>query len=253
MPTTPPARSVPDVENKLRLLYCIAALEQVSEEQLWPFVASLSLMDYLSMQIFLHDLLGSGVLATGQQALRGMITLSAPGKEVLDMFSNRVMFSDRQRITKAAARYRAELKKRREVQAIYESAREGEYRVLLSLHDSEIPTLLIRMTTAKREYAANSLRVFESCLSAILIYLYNLAAEPEPIDSPGAPPPAVTTHSAREHTLITRFTTSGVLFEVTLLLPDVKSAINLQRVLTSPQYQREAAERLFSLLCVKGS
>jgi len=252
MPATPPLRSVPDVENKLRLLYCIAALEQVSEEQLWPFVASLDLMDYLTMRLFLHDLLNSGVLAMGQHALRGMISLSTKGREVLDMFSNRIMYSDRQRITKAAASYRTELKKRRQVQAVYESAQADEYRVLLSLYDSEIPTLLIRMTTADRAYAANSLRAFEKSLSPILLYLYHLAAEPEHTGRPDAPPPEITTYSPREHTLITRMTTGSVRFEITLLLSDVESAMNLQRVLADPQLQKEAAERLFSLLCVKG-
>jgi len=252
MPASPPTRSVPDVENKLRLLYCVAALEQVSEEQLWPFIASLDLMDYLSMQLLLHDLIDSGVMTIGQQAFEGMLTLSPQGKEVLDMFSNRIMFSDKQRITKAAIGYRSELKGHKQVQAVYEAALEGQYRVLLSLQDGEIPTLTIRLTTAVREYAAYSLHAFEKSVSTILLTLYNLAMEPENDMEPSTSPPALTTHSPHEHTLLALLATEDVAFEVTLLLPDVESAINLHQILTDRKAQKKAAKRLFSMLCVKG-
>ena len=250
MSFTPPMRKVSDAENKLRLLYCVRALQQVAEAQLWPFVASLDLMEYIPMQLFTHELLSGGDLVLGEQALSGTISLTPKGQETLGLFAHRIMASDRERIDRAAPAYRAQIAKRRHIRAVYESAREGDYRMLFSLSDGVLPTLELRMETASREYATRSLRLFEEKAAAILIYLYGLDLSwPE---SAGAAPlaePTVTTHSPQEHAITTAFSVDGAAFVLMLLLPSRQDAVRFGWLLASPLWQGEVAGRIFSLLC----
>ena len=47
MPFLSPKRKISDTENKLRVLCCLDALGMATQDQLWPFVAQLELMEYL--------------------------------------------------------------------------------------------------------------------------------------------------------------------------------------------------------------
>ena len=53
MPLSSPKRKVSDAENKLRVLCCLDALGMATQEQLWPFVAQLELMEYIPFCMFL--------------------------------------------------------------------------------------------------------------------------------------------------------------------------------------------------------
>ena len=55
MPLLSPKRRVSDVENKLRVLFCLKALGLVTQEQLWPIVARMELMDYLPFCLLLDE------------------------------------------------------------------------------------------------------------------------------------------------------------------------------------------------------
>ena len=247
-----PKRRVSDVENKLRLLYCIEALHQVTDTQLWPFVAELDLMEYMPMQLFLHELLSGGDLVMGAEALSGQISLSQKGQDTLRLFAHRVMPSDRELIDAAAPAYRAQLKKRREIKAVYETAREGDYHVLLSLAETELPLLTIRIGTASREYAAQSLRAFEQKASELLAYFYTLTSQGRPMEalSEGSDPlPLIVTHSPREHSVTADLAADAVAFEITLLFPDASSAEAFQNVLALPKPKAQAADMLLASLC----
>jgi hypothetical protein len=253
MPFTSPKRIISDAENKLRLLDCVRALEQVTETQLWPFVASLQLMEYIPMQLFLHELLLSGDLDTGVEALSGLISLSPQGQETLRLFAHRVMPSDRERIDRAAPAYRSQMQKRRQIRAIYESAREGDYHMLFSISDGEVPTLSIRMQTVSRELATQSLHAFEMRAASILAYLYSLdmsvVSEEESANHADVSRPVLTTHSPREHTVTAMLSAEGVRFELALLLPGIDAATRFMGFLSLPARQKAVAERLFALLC----
>jgi len=257
MPFTSPKRNVSDAENKLRLLYCVHALEQVGEAQLWPFVASLDLMDYIPMQLLMHELLSGGELHMGVEALSGMITLSPHGQETLRLFAHRVMASDREMIDKAAPAYRSQLQKRRHVRAAYESAQAGDYRTLLSISEGELPLLSIRLHTSSRAFASRSIRAFEPAAASILAFLYGLdyAAEVpcslQEFHSQSQSMPILTSHSPHEHTVTAEFVTDAARFELSLLLPSLEAAAGFRRRLCDEVQQSVVAERLFVLLCAE--
>ena len=248
MPFKPPKRAVPDVENKLKLLYCVSALGQVTEVQLWPFVASLDLMEYIPMQLLLHELLSGGDLVRGEEALSGSVSLSLQGQETLRLFSQRILSSEREKIMQAAPLYRAEMEKRRQVQAVYELAKKDDYRVRLSLQEGELSTLLIRLQTHSQERAAYSLKYFEQNVASILIYLYGLQPPEEALAEGEGD---ILRHSASEHMVTGMLSGEEVSLEITLLLPTPESAAEYGRIFSREERKQEIAARLIQWLCPK--
>ena len=76
MPLLSPKRRVSDVENKLRVLFCLKTLGLVTQEQLWPFVARMELMDYLPFCLLLDELKSDGAVAEGNGAMAGTLYLT---------------------------------------------------------------------------------------------------------------------------------------------------------------------------------
>ncbi len=250
MPLTLPRRKVSDAENKLRLLCCVDALGAVTPAQLWPFVASLDMMEYVTMQLLLHQLMEEGDLEEGTLALAQQLFLTEKGRRALGLFGGRVMDSDRRRIRAAAALYRARLRHRAQVQAVYESAQAGEYRVLLSLREGELPLFSLRLATPHRDVAVGALARFEAQAAPLLAYVYGLGeGEPPPAPPEGAPLPGIESHSRHEHTVTAVLPHPRGSLTLSLLLPDLFAAQAYRRMLASSRLAREAAERIMALLC----
>ena len=254
MPLTLPKRKVSDAENKLRLLCCVDALGAVTPAQLWPFVASLELMEYLPMQLLLHELLEVGEVEEGTLALSQQLFLTEKGRKALGLFNGRIMDSDRRRIRAAAAPYRAQLRQKAQVRAVYESAQAGEYRVLLSLQEGELPLFALRLSTPHRDVAAQALARFEGQAAPLLAYVYSLGEREERVSSPqppapGLPLPSLQSHSRHEHTVTALLPHPRGEMTLSLLLPELFAAQAYQRMLASPGVANAAAERMMVLLC----
>ncbi len=250
MPLESPKRNVTDAENKLRLLCCVDALGSVTPAQLWPFVASLELMDYIPMQLLLHELMADGDVETGTGALREQLFLTQPGRAALRLFDGRIMQSDRQQIQAAAAPYRTQLLQKARVQAVYESAQAGEYRVRLCLQEGELPLLELRLSTPHRDMAAAAIAHFQQQAAPLLMYLYGLG------DGASAPPAkeraalsTLVTHSRHEHMVTAPLPHPQAEILLSLLLPDLATATAYQEALARPSVAQAAAQRLVALLC----
>ena len=94
MPLLSPKRRVSDVENKLRVLFCLKTLGLVTQEQLWPFVARMELMDYLPFCLLLDELKSDGAVAEGNGAVAGMLYLTPEGEKHLALFQHRLIHTD---------------------------------------------------------------------------------------------------------------------------------------------------------------
>ncbi len=257
MPLRSIKRQVSDAENKLRLLCCVEALGGITQAQLWPFVASLELMDYMPMQLLLHELIADGDVEKGALALEEQLFLTEQGRRSLRLFDGRIMASDRQEIRRAAALYRAQLQRKAGVQAVYESAKAGEYRVRLSLQEGEIPLLTLRLHTPDRDWAAAALHGFGRHAADLLAYIYSLEMEEGPPEVPGQSqevephrlsPPQVQSHGPHEHTVSAQLPHEAATLSLSLLLPDAHAAEAYQRMLANPTRARDIAQRFVDLL-----
>ena len=174
MPFQSPKRKVTDAENKLRVLMCLGELGMATVEQLWPFVARLELMEYLPFCVFVDELKKDGAIAVGSHALEGVMYLTEQGGRTLRLFGGRVVPADRERILEAAPGYAASLSERRQAQAVYERAPEGEYRVACTVREGDVPALLLRLATRNAALARKAAAGFRACAPRLLTLLYTL-------------------------------------------------------------------------------
>ena len=104
MPLFSPKRNISDTEYKLRILCCLDALGMATQEQLWPFVAQMELMEYIPFCMFLDELKTAGAVASARHGLEGTLYLTPDGKEQLRLFLRRMPHTDQERIRQAASR-----------------------------------------------------------------------------------------------------------------------------------------------------
>ena len=193
MPDSFSRKRVSDMEYRLRLLCCIDAMEPISPDHLWPFVAQLELMDYVSMCLYLDELRQSGALAEGQHALAGQLYLTAEGHQQWQLFSSRMPLSERERIHREAPAYSQALKERQYLRVMWEPVGEGRHSLLCTVRENEIPTLLLRLNTSDRALAERVAATFRERASRLLLTLYTrgLTLSVEQADTLRSPAPSL--------------------------------------------------------------
>ncbi len=256
MPFSSPKRKISDTENKLRLLCCLDALGAATQEQLWPFVAQLELMEYIPFCMFVDELKKGGAIGVARHALEGMLYLTADGQEQLKLFLSRVPYTDRQRIRQAAPEYAARLSERRTARAAYELAPEGEYRAACAMYDGDVPTMFLRVSTRDNALAESAVKGFAQYASRMFVTLHTLPFEP--LSAPGAMDertalafaapgsPAVCAFGGREHAGVAQVCHEDACYTLLLLMPDEAYAWGWARMADGAGEQ--LAEKLTALL-----
>ena len=257
MPLLSPKRRVSDVENKLRVLFCVKALGMVTQEQLWPFVARLELMEYLPFCLLLDELKKDGALGEGTYAMEGMLFVTADGQRYLDLFQHKLVYTDKQRILQLAPQYAAQLNRRRHVRAGYERAQGDGFCALCSVREEDVPTLLVRLTAQDSGLTQRLVKGFEQLASGFLTMLYTLPVqtgqEPLPVCSqdqalqqaqPGSP--LLCSYGGCEHGAAVCLREPRAQYALLLLWPDEASARNWARA--ADRLGQELARRMTAMI-----
>ena len=236
MPFLSPKRKVSDAENKLRVLLCLDRLGMATQEQLWPFVAQLELMEYVPFCMFVDELLSGGAIASGTHALQGSLFLTAKGHQQLELFSSRIVHADKERIAAEAPEYARRLSDTREVHAAYELAQDGEYRAFGTVCEGDVPTMLLQARSRNGRTIERFVQQFPSLASQMLarLYMLPLTFTDEPLPAavtqeealknvqPGAP--ALCAYGGREHAAVLRLDSDKLHFVLLLLFPTAEMA-----------------------------
>ncbi len=193
MPDPFTRKRVSDMELRLRLLLCIQQMEPIGPDQLWPFVAQLELMDYVSMCLYLDELCQSGALTKGEHALEGQLYLTEDGHNQLQLFLSRMPQSERERIRQDAPAYAQALKERQYLRVMWEPVGEGRHGLFCTVQENETPTLLLRLNTSDRALADKIACNFRQRASRLLLMLYTrgLMLNVEQADTLGSPAPSL--------------------------------------------------------------
>ena len=231
MPLFSPKRNISDTEYKLRILCCLDALGMATQEQLWPFVAQMELMEYIPFCMFLDELKTAGAVASARHGLEGTLYLTPDGKEQLRLFLRRMPHTDQERIRQAAPEYAAHLSERRHARTVYERAPKGEYRAACTMSDGDVPTLFLRITAQDQALVQKAVKGFQQYVGQLFVLLYSLPFEPA-ADLPAAADqtsaleaaapgsPALCAFGGREHAGVITVCDGTVCFTLMLLLPD---------------------------------
>lgn len=236
MPFSSPKRKISDAENKLRVLCCLDALGMATQEQLWPFVARLELMEYIPFCLFVDELKHDGAVAAGSHALEGELYLTAAGRQQLSLFSARLLSAEKERIAASARDYRDQLSQRRQMRAAYESAADGLYRASLTVREGDVPTLFLRLTTGEQKLVERAVKGFQYAAPSILSQLYTLPFEPAQSGIPRAlsqeaaiacaspASPQLCAFGGREHAAVVCAENGDTRYLLLLLLPTAEQA-----------------------------
>ena len=231
-----PKRKISDAENKLRVLYCLDALGMATQEQLWPFIAQLELMEYIPFCLFVDELKSDGAVAAGTHALEGMLYLTAAGRQQLSLFDSRLLSAEKERILAVAPAYRGQLHTRRQMRAAYEASMDGVYRASLTVREGDVPTLFLRISTARQALVEKAVKGFQSIVPALLNQLYTLPFEPTQGDIPAPIPqeaaisctspahPQLCAFGGHEHAAVVCVEEGDVSYLLMLLLPTAEQA-----------------------------
>lgn len=236
MPFLSPKRKVSDAENKLRILLCLDALGMASQEELWPMVARLELMEYLPFCVLLDELRHDGAVAVGSHALEGVLYLTAMGRQQLSLFGEKIVHADRERILEAGPAYREELRSRKQVRTAYELSQNGRYRAALTLREGDVPTLFLRLSTADQSLVEKAVHGFAGYAPQVLNLLYTLDIPPRNDPQPKAisqeaavaaalpGQPMLCAFGGVEHAAVACVENDDVRYTLLLLLPTAETA-----------------------------
>ena len=230
MPLNSPKRKISDMENKLRVLYCLDALGMATQEQLWPFVARLELMEYIPFCMYLDELRSDGAVSAASHGLEGALYLTVAGRQQLELFAGKMAHADKERIAQAAPEYAEHLSQRRQISAVYEGAEDGWYRAACTVSEGDAPMLRLRLATRDHVLAEMAVKRFAACVPHLLTLLYTLSFEPlmappagEEADvHPGQP--AVCAFGGREHAGAVAVGDGEAAYTLMLMMPDASLA-----------------------------
>ena len=236
MPFQSPKRKVSDTENKLRVLFCLDKLGMATQEQLWPFVAQLELMEYVPFCMFVSELQTDGAIAAGTHAMEGSLYLTAAGRQHLALFSGKMVHADKERITREAPEYARRLSDRRQVRAAYELAQDGEYRAFGTVCENDVPSMLLHARSRDERSIERFVKLFPSVAAQAMaqLYLLPLADAYEPLPpvrtqeealaaaAPGQP--ALCAYGGKEHAAVLALADEAMQYTLLLLLPSAEMA-----------------------------
>jgi len=224
MPLFSTKRKISDAENKLRVLLCLEALGMATQEELWPFVAQLELMEYIPFCMFVDELRVDGAVDVGQHALAGVLYLTPAGRQQLLLFGSKVPHADRERILQAAPAYAQKLRARKQVHAAYELSQGGVYRARLTVQEGDEPTLLLRLASTEQTLVEKSVKGFAVHAAQVLDLLYSLPFEPAEAASLEMTRPVLCAVGGREHAAVANVQDKRVQYTLQLLLPTAQLA-----------------------------
>lgn len=235
MPLSSPRRKVSDVENKLRVLLCLKAVGMATQEQLWPFVARLELMEYIPFCLLLDELKLNGSVAQGVGAVSGLLYLTAEGERTLELFGRKLVETDRRCILQEAPAYAARLNERRHLQAAYERPEGKNFRALCAVKEEDVPTLLVRAASPGSALTKQLVRDFAALAPRLMALLYALPPAEDPCELPLAEPAQALEEAAPGHPRLccygganygaaVQVVQDGHAYTLLLLWPDAASA-----------------------------
>ena len=250
MPIKPAPRNISETEYMLRLLRCVDVLDCVTELSLWTFAAELELMDYVTMRLCLLKLLQAEQVEYGAGAMKDHLYLTPKGRQALALFGDRVPSEISRKIQSAGAAFRNKLSDSQQVRAAYEMAKRSDYRLILSVRESELRMLEIHMHVKSRRVAGRALKQFERQAPKVMLYLYQLA-QSAPAEGVQPLPDgfSIVRHSSTEFEATHPLQGRRAQFTVSLLLPSEEAAAAYLAQFTDSKAAADAAEKLCRLVC----
>jgi hypothetical protein len=147
------SRKTPDLENKLLILFAVDQLGPLTSLQLLQFLAEYDLMDYITMQLNLGDMIATGHLSSIPHALGSLYTLTDEGRESLSLFLHRLPYSTRTLIRGAVPDWKPRFARETQMLTDFHRREDGKYALRLRLMEKDSPLLDMTLILPTRDLA----------------------------------------------------------------------------------------------------
>ncbi len=146
-------RKTPDLENRLLILHAIEQFGPLGSLQLLQFLAEHDLMDYITLQLTLGDLVQTGHLQTTPHALGLVYALTQAGKESLRLFLHRLPHSIRAQVADSLPVWKRRFQQEAQMLSDFHRREDGTYLLRLRLLEKEAPLLDMALPLPTRDIA----------------------------------------------------------------------------------------------------
>lgn len=159
-------RIVSESEYRLRLLFSLNQLGMCRQDELWPFLAELELMEYMPFCEYLSELVDSGEISS---LPFGNLFVTKKGQESIALFASRIPSSLRSAIIKKAPGYTKALADHKQVKAGYEPSVLSDHGCVYGqYYEDAVPILLVKMDTCREGLCQSFVMRFSEKLPLIL-------------------------------------------------------------------------------------
>ncbi len=165
------SRKTPDLENKLLILFAVDELGPLTSLQLLQILAEYNLMDYITMQLTLGDMMATGHLSSIPHALGPLYTLSSEGRESLALFLHRLPHSMRALIHDAVPEWKPRFARETQMLADFHRREDGKYDLRLRLMEKDSSLLDMTLVLPSRDMADQLSRRWQEAAPAFYGYL----------------------------------------------------------------------------------
>ncbi|MBR0229590.1 MAG: DUF4364 family protein [Clostridia bacterium] len=174
-----PPRRAPDNEQKLIVLCCLNNLGPCTELQLLQFLFEYDLMNYFEMMFALNDLCDRGQAARTKKGAGYSYTVTAAGKEALELFGGRVLPSVYDLLERTGAEWRQRF--RREAQNVSQITQtdRGEYELTLRVVEQDMDMMTLTVSLPSREMAQQLSDKWPRKAAKIYAEVFRTLTEPE--------------------------------------------------------------------------
>ena len=174
-----PPRRAPDDEQKLIVLCCLNNLGPCTELQLLQFLFEYDLMNYFEMMFALNDLCDRGQAARTKKGAGYSYTVTAAGKEALELFGGRVLPSVYDLLERTGAEWRQRF--RREAQNVSQITQtdRGEYELTLRVVEQDMDMMTLTVSLPSREMAQQLSDKWPRKAAKIYAEVFRTLTEPE--------------------------------------------------------------------------
>ncbi|NLB89828.1 MAG: DUF4364 family protein [Clostridiales bacterium] len=170
-------RKSSDTENKLLLLYAIRELKSCTNLQLWQFVTESELMDYLSFQLSLGELVQDGDLMQSPHPIGLLYTVTPSGEKNVLLFDRKIPFSLKTLIRKKALLWKDRFQKEQHYLSDYYKNDEGKYVLHLTLLEHKEPMFHLSLSLPERQNCAYYAKGWPQHSSALYSHFMALFGE----------------------------------------------------------------------------
>jgi DNA-binding PadR family transcriptional regulator len=148
-----PPRRAPEEERRLIVLYSLHHLAPCNHIQLYQFIAELEQMDYFDMMFVLNDLCDQGQAVRLKRRVGYQYEVTDAGREVLQLFGNRVPHSLKMLLAETGASWHARFQEEAQFHHEIIKTEQGETELILSVVENDSDSLRITIPLPSEDLA----------------------------------------------------------------------------------------------------